>query len=68
MKIYNDITELIGNTPLVRLNRINQDGVAEIVLKLEYMNPAHSVKDRIGVAMINAAEDEGLLVTRQHHR
>jgi cysteine synthase A len=61
MKIYNDITELIGNTPLVRLNRINQDGVAEIVLKLEYMNPAHSVKDRIGVAMINAAEDEGLL-------
>jgi len=61
MKIYNDITELIGNTPLVRLNRINQDGVAEIVLKLEYLNPAHSVKDRIGVAMINAAEDQGLL-------
>ena len=61
MKIYNDITELVGNTPLVRLNRINADGVAEIVLKLEYFNPAQSVKDRIGVAMINAAEDAGLL-------
>lgn len=61
MKIYNDITELIGNTPLVRLNRLNQDGLADIVLKLEYFNPAHSVKDRIGVAMINAAEDAGLL-------
>jgi cysteine synthase len=61
MKIYNDITELVGNTPLVRLNRINADGLAEIVLKLEYFNPAQSVKDRIGVAMINAAEDAGLL-------
>jgi len=61
MKIYNDITELIGNTPLVRLNRLNKEGLAEIVLKLEYFNPAHSVKDRIGVAMINAAEDAGLL-------
>ena len=61
MKIYNNITELIGNTPLVRLNRINQGSAAEVVLKLEYFNPAHSVKDRIGVAMINAAEDQGLL-------
>ena len=61
MKIYNDITELVGNTPLVRLNRLNADGLAEIVLKLEYFNPAQSVKDRIGVAMINAAEDAGLL-------
>ena len=60
MKIYNNITELIGNTPLVRLNRLNQ-GAADVVLKLEYFNPAHSVKDRIGVAMINAAEDQGLL-------
>ena len=61
MKIYNNITELIGNTPLVRLNRIDQDTLAEVILKLEYFNPAHSVKDRIGVAMINVAEDAGLL-------
>ena len=61
MKIYNNITELVGNTPLVRLNRLNRDGVAEVVLKLEYFNPAHSVKDRIGVAMIDAAEAAGLL-------
>lgn len=61
MKIYNSITELVGNTPLVRLNRLNEDGFAEILLKLEYFNPAHSVKDRIGVAMINAAEKAGLL-------
>lgn len=61
MKIYNSITELIGNTPLVRLNRLTEDAVAEVVLKLEYFNPAHSVKDRIGVAMINEAEDAGLL-------
>ncbi len=61
MKIYNNITELVGNTPLVRLNRLNQDGFAEVVLKLEYFNPAHSVKDRIGVAMIDAAEAAGLL-------
>jgi len=61
MKIYNNITELIGNTPLVRLNRMNEDGSAEIVLKLEYFNPAHSVKDRIGVAMLDAAETAGLL-------
>lgn len=61
MKIYNNITELVGNTPLVRLNRLNPNGAAEIALKLEYMNPAHSVKDRIGVAMITAAEEQGLL-------
>jgi cysteine synthase len=61
MKIYNDITELVGNTPLVRLNRLTADTPAEVVLKLEYFNPAHSVKDRIGVAMIDAAEAAGLL-------
>ncbi len=61
MKIYNNITELVGNTPLVRLNRLNEGALADVVLKLEYFNPAHSVKDRIGVAMINAAEDIGLL-------
>jgi cysteine synthase A len=61
LKIYNNVTELIGNTPLVRLNRMNEGIEADVVLKLEYFNPAHSVKDRIGVAMINAAEEEGLL-------
>ena len=61
MKIYNDITELVGNTPLVRLNRLTADIPAEVVLKLEYFNPAHSIKDRIGVAMIDAAEEAGLL-------
>ncbi|MEA5078487.1 MAG: cysteine synthase A [Anaerolineaceae bacterium] len=61
MKIANDITQLVGNTPLVRLNRLNKEGFAEVVLKLEYMNPSHSVKDRIGVAMIDAAERDGLI-------
>lgn len=61
MKIANDVTELIGNTPLVRLNRLNKSGNANVVLKLEYFNPSHSVKDRIGVAMVNAAERDGLL-------
>jgi cysteine synthase A len=61
MKIANDVTELIGNTPLVRLNRVTKNIAAEIVLKLEFFNPAHSVKDRIGAAMINSAERDGLI-------
>lgn len=61
MKIADDVTELIGNTPLVRLRRLCQGSRAEIVAKLEYYNPAHSVKDRIGVAMIKAAEQAGLI-------
>lgn len=62
MKIANDITELIGNTPLVRLNKLNEGGHAEIVLKLEFFNPLSSVKDRIGLAMIEAGEKAGKII------
>jgi cysteine synthase A len=59
MKIANNVTELIGNTPLVRLNHITREANAQIIAKLEFYNPAHSVKDRIGAAMIDAAEKAG---------
>jgi len=59
--IARDITETIGNTPLVRLNRITSGTVADVVAKLESFNPVHSVKDRIGVAMLLAAEAQGLI-------
>jgi cysteine synthase A len=61
MAIADDITQLIGNTPLVRLRRVSEGAAAEIVAKLEFFNPAHSVKDRIAVSMIDAAEQAGLI-------
>ncbi len=60
-RIFNNVTEMVGNTPLVRLNRIASDAAATVVAKLEYQNPAHSVKDRIGLSMIEAAERDGLI-------
>ena len=61
MKIYEDITKTIGNTPLVRLKRMAAGSPAEVVVKVESFNPLSSVKDRIGVAMIDDAEKKGLL-------
>ena len=59
MKIASSVAELVGNTPLVRINRLSQGCAAEVLAKLEYQNPAHSVKDRIGLSMIEAAEKAG---------
>lgn len=61
MNIAGNITDLVGNTPLVRLQRVTRGVNAEVVAKLEYFNPAHSVKDRIGVSMVEAAEKAGVL-------
>ena len=58
-RIYDDITQTVGNTPLIRLRRITEGCQAEVVAKLENFNPLWSVKDRIGVAMIQAAEEQG---------
>jgi len=61
MKIYEDITKTVGHTPLIRLNRMALESGAEVVVKVESFNPLSSVKDRIGVAMIDDAERKGLL-------
>ncbi|MDK2971832.1 MAG: cysteine synthase [Candidatus Sumerlaeota bacterium] len=60
-RVYNDITETIGNTPLIRLNRVTEGCVGTVALKCEFFNPLSSVKDRIGLAMIAAAEQDGRL-------
>lgn len=61
MKIANNISELIGNTPLVKVNKLTKDSVALVLAKMESFNPLSSVKDRIGFAMIDAAEKKGLI-------
>lgn len=61
MKIANNVTELVGNTPLVKLNRVTAGAGATVVTKLEFFNPGHSVKDRIAVAMLDAAQAAGQL-------
>ena len=60
-RIYENVSELVGRTPLVRLNRLTEGLGAQVVVKLEFYNPANSVKDRIGVAIIDAAEQSGEL-------
>jgi cysteine synthase A len=60
-KIYRDITQTLGNTPLVRINRMTEGSVAEVLAKLESCNPLSNVKDRIGVSMIESAERDGFL-------
>src|ERR687889_438209 len=59
--IYNNVTELVGGTPLVRLNRLAEGLPGNVAVKLEFYNPANSVKDRIGVAIVDAAEKAGAL-------
>ena len=67
MPIIESMTDLVGNTPLVRLSRLSEGTGATILGKLESANPAGSVKDRIGLAMVEAAEREGLLTPGSPH-
>ncbi len=61
MKVYSNITEVVGNTPLVRLNQVTDGAAANVYAKLEFYNPTSSVKDRIGIAMVDSAEKKGQL-------
>lgn len=61
MKVYSNITEIVGNTPLVRINKITDGASAQVFAKLEFYNPTSTVKDRIGIAMVDAAEASGAL-------
>ena len=66
-RIYSDITWTIGNTPLVRLNHMTEGLHADVVVKVESFNPMGSVKDRIGLAMVEKAEREGKIKNKHHH-
>ena len=61
MEVHSDITKIVGNTPLVRINKITDGAAAEVYAKLEFYNPTSTVKDRIGIAMVDAAEASGAL-------
>jgi cysteine synthase A len=61
MKVHSDITKIVGNTPLVRINKVTDGAAAEVYAKLEFYNPTSTVKDRIGIAMVDAAEASGAL-------
>lgn len=61
MKVYSNITEIVGNTPLVKINRITDGAAGEVYAKLEFYNPTSTIKDRIGIAMVDAAEASGQL-------
>ncbi len=61
MRVYNNITEVFGNTPLVKLNRVLDGAKANVYAKLEFYNPSSSVKDRLSIAMVDAAEQSGEL-------
>ena len=61
MKVYSNITQIVGNTPLVKINRITDGAAANVYAKLEFYNPTSTVKDRIGIAMVDAAEAAGVL-------
>lgn len=61
VRVANSVYDLIGNTPVVKLNRLVDEDSAEVYVKLEYMNPGSAVKDRIALAMIEDAEEKGLL-------
>ena len=67
MRVAQSVSELIGKTPIVKLNRIVEADSADIYLKLEFMNPGSSVKDRIALSMIEAAENKGIIKRRRYN-
>lgn len=65
--LYNNAIEMIGNTPLIKLNNLTKENSAEVYVKLEKYNPGGSIKDRAALGMIERAEKEGLLKRRNYH-